>query len=1329
MSEGNRSPILFKARLRPLEDVFDETVLGTPVPVAHSTVSQKGKQRTFLIPAKNAAHNAMPLLEHTSTKVTTIIEPIPKPDSCNNSNGSASILNINSIPGLSGSVLEPSLNAAPAGGETAKVVHRPPSNARIETPPSVEGSEGENMGVELDKAELQRLEEDFSDLECLTSGAEETLPTKACAIPLAGDSNSQRDQLDGSATTVSSLQSATHNSNKMEPVTEKRKESIVSTSKPDWSRGNQPEQSRKPVDAEYRKRSLIPTKKVPPTNPLLRAILDAQISASPVEGDKNVPDIARLTGLSSTLGIESSGSGEMPAVQASTASCKSKKAETSSFTGSPGGCRFNDSTKVSSFGPIAYDADPPNNRPVQEHSTINPTNEGHTDLEQSSTFVSCLHMSDIDGLLDKMGVLGTDDMSNVHTPTAARRKHSAPVSFQLTKRSIAEQRAIRLRLKQMAVPKCGLIKSAVPNGVTSLGKENHPPVVCPQDQSKSSPTSDLNLPHPVSRVSLHSAPGEKQRSPTEGSDAGGQEQKIQSANSCASQKISHPCPLLSNTDSLIWCGAICGQVHRQHLLIKHQQDNPVTIRLFISRGNDAFKISDERGSLFTGAVSIRLPPNLEYTVHVGYDARHPFSWDVGQLQLAVDEPTRSVWKVRLIGYTSRSQLECSCCTRLSSTLYWTTAFRCRSKTSDSIKQQFSPSLRGQLISHGNAFQSTVTSVVLTNFGDRAAWVVAFLELPEKIDSSSADDRTKSFIAAFDPLSGVTVEPGRMVIASKQSASVMITLPQNMNSARVLFFYGDEVLRHQYRQHYALPGKPSSEIYKDSHRQRPQVKRTDLMTYFKNETPFQIVEVPPSLRHPIRPEDWRKALSQQLRSREHLTLNIYAQQNEETVVEDECRADVDGTVVTDRRSQKTTTRSDSSATLASIFVQEEAFRNRRSATSVKPDEAVEICDSGTQDSHRVDEIVTQLASGSDVTGNPYASHLGLLPSSAPLRLKLDPPNTLVFPSCAAADVKSDGSFSLTSVHTLPSNMAWRLMWLAHPVSDVRHTDADQSCTQNMRVRGLNDECVFYCASSKKNIAYRINEQHPRGPGQGDGLLTSDVSSSSVIIPFVFHPPSLKGLYLQDWCLTVWLQPTSQQLANSEAQRNFETTTSVDPTGVNTLRYLFSVTMEGQRTYPLSPKAPVTSMCTTTSLTQQSPLSRPMERPVFSNHLTQEHPKSWQRVGPLIISGLPVVFNPVDGKSATPSSSYQLTITNSLKDDMVFVKLGPPQPPFHIVRPNETRFRILPNRCVHVHLAFCPTESGSASSSLRVEAARLSASDPHSLSNLNKLEIPLAGSSQQ
>ncbi len=94
-----------------------------------------------------------------------------------------------------------------------------------------------------------------------------------------------------------------------------------------------------------------------------------------------------------------------------------------------------------------------------------------------------------------------------------------------------------------------------------------------------------------------------------------------------------------------------------------------------------------------------------------------------------------------------SSIQCSLCRCVDETTYWTSAFPDR----DSVDQSL-PSGR-----------TYYARVMLTNFGLRAAWILAVARRPHFEDDENSGDGS--------PLEGVSIKPERFVLRPSQSQVV------------------------------------------------------------------------------------------------------------------------------------------------------------------------------------------------------------------------------------------------------------------------------------------------------------------------------------------------------------------------------------------------------------------------------------------------------------------------------------------------------------------------------------------------------------------------------
>ncbi|GAA51424.1 hypothetical protein CLF_106088 [Clonorchis sinensis] len=1264
--------------------------------------------------------------------------------------------------GLSGSVLDPSLDVKGA----SKIPDRGPTEKSVEGPLlssfrqptgepallSIEEAEAENREIEIDQAELKLLEDAFGDLDGGASEPECTVPTKACATSTIGDAHVEEEDVDNfiegghnSGTTVSSLTSNSLTSNSQRSVKECApsesqpkndtctEHSLVRTAPPEDVKTGQ-------IDSEC-----VVNSRSPPPN-------QTPVATSPIRPQKPFSNLPCLSGLSSTLDTDLSTThlaskvlhsgrspiriwnqtDEVPRTDGAALLSNTAKTFDTGFNGPYNGQSSNECGEnqtdslirtsndakqtggVRMSGTISSISSQLPNNSRSEDEQITPEVKKLTDkpldswerLDQTSVLVSRLHLSDVDGLLDIV------HKSNGPTePSDDKENRPLDGSRRIGRRLTTLQRILRpspgFSPTTMARPSD--VRQTLPAATAKCHPSHQEPgnteAYKPQPPSTADPLAtspslvrnkQYGAVTKTDTLTATPALSELQSGQlSTGQATTSVVSKADSLDSSSHRKHSGTQPvLLSNLNCLVFCGAVCGQIHHQHLLIKHQLPKPVTLRLLVSPGGDVFKLTDERGYLLTGPHSVCIPPGLEYPVHVAYVARQLLAWDTGQLRLSIeDDSTKSTWKVRLIGYSSSSQLECCCCTRLNSELYWTTATplsnRKTHRKSSSSESKINPPTF--LSPTPMATKGTsVACVVLTNFGLRAAWVLCNVEPRETCRQVSNDK-------AVEIATGALVEPSRMVIGPRQSQNILITMQPGVESARVTFFYGDEVLRHQVRQHYIRPLKSVARRRIGRH-----VKVIDLMEDFTNEIPFQITEMPPRMRHPVRPEDWYQALSKQLHLREHFVLNVYSNGSSSNGTENPDQ--------TESLTEQKPTSADSSPTLTSIVVREDAF--------------------GVGKSRQLSSPVPKFANY-----KPRGCSKTLFRStpSKATPLCLEPEDILVLPSCHAGG-RSQAEFRLRldSHMTDQRDNLWQVECTLHPHSKVNWSN----CSKLQPF----EEPVFISLPSPVT-----RNQRPDSDGHICGFLALGEDNSEMAtlrIPFEFRAPPLANVYRQRWQLRVWAKPYSH-LSSEISATNLIDFVKVDTTYRNGSNAQFDVVLEGQ----------CLSVSTTTESGPNSPVFDPVRTmaPVLNNtNLVRSSLQSStvpsqliplrkhahrHKLGPLLIEGIPVIFSPVNSESEEYVSTYQLELLNCMESNTVFVQLELPKPPFHVVKPVQTRFRIIPKRWVRVQLAYRPTEAGSAKSILGIQTMTLPSDGPHTEATkitgdatpteLYRTEIPLAG----
>ncbi|KAF6775010.1 hypothetical protein AHF37_05634 [Paragonimus kellicotti] len=1143
--------------------------------------------------------------------------------------------------GLSGSVLDQSVmlrNTPHIHTQATRLpshiasttVFKAPTEPESTSALSVEEVEAENQAIQIDQAELQLLEDAFSDLDCAATETEYTLPTKACAtmgnhvIDLSGTCSANggdKANDSGTISTISSLPSVMDTSQPHESrVTEvKRVEMSLITGDKIGSDYVLSKSASRPCDETEIESKAIPKSQSnldsqPPPSPLVSGgapgvspTLTSVFRSPPTSltrTQRRFSHLPCLTGLSSIWETESGESinNAQPSFMLSTSSSTAPNVPaTDAVPSHPPSPRtrmtvVNSNESVDGLLQDAVAAAPDNRRmrhvassepdqssPMgqnlvssivadqdvmkndktrvptasQEVTTLTlvttltnknsvphdtkdvsttqfagvfnvvPSSDAERqtnqveeaalpDSDQSGMLVSCLHMSDVDGLLDMFHKKN----NNTHQADLIK-DHTVPRDLNLDRRVIARQRLARLRSRQdlepttvpsaqtekRTLPWLNVVQSAQRDSLTQDSHdlspkpvdENNPPLPqfsCPtcEPSFQSTVGDPPGAPLSDNQIRRSSIPVLKEQQLNQLNTTFVQSQtatNMPSGTLDAPQISSKPpvlSPLLSNTDCLIFCGAVCGQINRQQLLIKHQLHKPVNVRLLVSPGGDVFKLADERGYLLTGSHTVHLPPGLEYTVHVAYAAHHPMTWDIGHLQLAIDQPERYI-----------------------------------------------------LSGHSNSVNTGHT--------------------------------------------------------------------------------------------------------------RRHVKIADLMCDFANELPFQLVEMPTQLRHPIRPEDWRQALSKQLRLRERLVLNVYVTESDSSDSTKDLGAPE--LQIESETACRGRTCSASSPSLLSIMVQEDAFSNCRSSTT------------------RMDQMTR---SSERTRSQPFVRNADSVDHAGTF-LRLDPPNKLVFPT-PQEHIKSEAKFILRLQESPPGQTesnatVYRIMCLAQPTSRVHQSAVkDESALNSSSLEGrpLHNEHVFMFVPSTSSSA---SSAEPSGKhlcdGQTCGLLSTAPHLVDLHLSFEFCPPlGIKTVcYRQHWQLTIWLQPATTVLT-SRIQL---------PGGL-----LFSRLLEGQFSpiqsrIDLSPKA----FCDRTSISPSSTHpSRTDAQSMVNRIFTVANPKrsAIHKLGPMLIQGLPVNFAPVDSASSdSPVSTYQLELFNRMKKNTIFAQLELPKPPFHVVKPTQTRFRIL------------------------------------------------------
>ncbi|VDP73667.1 unnamed protein product [Echinostoma caproni] len=605
-------------------------------------------------------------------------------------------------------------------------------------------------------------------------------------------------------------------------------------------------------------------------------------------------------------------------------------------------------------------------------------------------------------------------------------------------------------------------------------------------------------------------------------------------------------------------------------------------------------------------------------------------------------------------------------------MYWTTAVRVACPTNQTIRPSSvittspsGPRLDVLSMSASRTEQHcmngvSITSVVLTNFGNRVAWVWALAEIlpTDNIVSGTAEPIESSMTSNA---ASISIEPCRVVIGPQHSQQIIITLPSSVKSCRVVFHYGDEVLRHQVRQHYILPRSPQSREDADVppalRKGRRKIRVADLMRTFTNEVPFPIVEVPSALRKPIRTEDWRRALSQQLSLRQHLVLNVYAVSEGIAVMSQDMHS-------VDQRT-KTTRRSDSPITLASIHVETEAFHSQSKSTGSSDtpgDELSEHLPNLQYDKHTERKSVQPPPSTS---GSDPDQASGNQPRT--IQLELNPQKLLVFRSCLPLE-KNTGKFplivfsvfpdighgrftlSINAATGWPSDYLCKVMWSAFPVSDVRQHALPEAGKPRSPSYSIAKGPIFRCVGSTGASTHAdCDARSIRGFGVIPLFKTKEHHKPNDLqLPFVFCPHEARSVYTQDWCITVWTQPISATRLSGEITQS---RSSVDSTDRATSQFVLPITLEGQslgsNVHSTAAMEPNHLSNVATVRSPPSTVSRTGQLITVHNGATRiSRSGRVMELGPLRISGLPVHFKPIPGCSDSPHRSHEAIVIRLL-----------------------------------------------------------------------------------
>uniref|UniRef100_A0A5K3FM46 SHR-BD domain-containing protein n=1 Tax=Mesocestoides corti TaxID=53468 RepID=A0A5K3FM46_MESCO len=319
------------------------------------------------------------------------------------------------------------------------------------------------------------------------------------------------------------------------------------------------------------------------------------------------------------------------------------------------------------------------------------------------------------------------------------------------------------------------------------------------------------------------------------------------------------CPLLASSRCLFWRAGTYGHESKQQFILRQDSDNFMKVRLRITSGADCFTLLDHRGRPApNGSRLIELPPRLACSVTVVYKPNPPFFWHAGALSLRLVPPESAVksnkshyyWQ-RLIGYVAGSIVQCDICRRVDETTFWTSAF--------SSPNTVDRPLYLKNVETNDA--SYYAHVSINNIGLRMAWVFAVAMRPNS-------DRRSS----LTPLPGVSVKPSRFVLRPSQSQDVIISISGEPSEVQVLFYNGDEILRHQCRKQFASAGQPVEAPSETLPRPHRRLRSAYVLRPFDGEIDDMTDELPPSI--PANLYNWQAALHEEQSTRTPLSLTVY-----------------------------------------------------------------------------------------------------------------------------------------------------------------------------------------------------------------------------------------------------------------------------------------------------------------------------------------------------------------------------------------------------------------------------------------------------------------------
>ncbi|CAH8491546.1 unnamed protein product [Heterobilharzia americana] len=1256
-------PILYKGVIDP--KIVNETILGSPVPVAHSTAGQDKLSNYHK--HNQIYYNNILSPSPAFDKQTYIIQPTTKNIQYAD-NKECSILNINTIKGLSDSLLNGTLHVRSHSEETKKSSIENRQMKQIDTF-NIEQCHHSLTNSPTDIEELKMLEEAFSDFDCDTS--ENTAPTRVCET-FAHRVSCKRSFIgeecsEDNTTSVPSLQSTEGSCEAEGSIADVQVQNpTVSKQSPVSPLITEPStpvsewySSENIIDDQKSKQSFLSLQTKQYTQvPCLKdisSILEINANKTKLNNNCLPPKLCTTTSFVKANNI------------VSYSSVDDIKNTLSNYTDNYDLKYTTTNIKLQTTPQISKDnvsdqtlntQQTMNNIIDTDSLKLKDDSINQPDISQYD--ISCLHMSDIDDLLDMITAKSKQTGSKL---TVEYDK----LSSQLTKQLAAVRQVLKPTVNNRNNNNNNNTTTTTTATTTTTTNNNNNTT---DSSKKLSSLNGKRSNFPVSKLEtmkenippMNTSCSMKDNitqhsDPVQSSECINPKTNIISLEVSKLQKV----PILSNTNCLIWSGAICGQIHRQHFLIKHQLDRPVTISFAIHPKSEVFKLVDENGYLITGIFRVHLPPNLEYEVNVAYVATHPVSWNFGYLHLRLkDELRSSTSKVRLIGYTNSSQLVYSCCSKLSANVYWTIASKI------DVDYEINEKSNREILHSSKSHLSgcCIASISISNFGARSAWVYARVEwLDQKFEKQ--DDIKEHFDC------GVIIEPKALVIGSKQSQNIVFTLKSGVKAARIVFYHGDEVVRYQFRQLFTESQKISSKMINkksNCNRKDNHLRLTDILENFVHEQSIQVVELPPASYNDLRPQDWHQAIIDQVHHCERIFLYIYASSEDQTS---------DNSNHLGTYSLNSLSESIIDSSLPSVFVQHDAFKHRNSLNSTLQNISTTL----------IPQSLTRKISlqGKYPSTNPSSSiSTREITFSQSPKLKLSPPHNLLFPPCVSG-CSSEAYFSVSlEQSTLSNNSLWRVFWSVNPVTDVQFRIPTINSSSSIIKKSINEFNVFQLFQSKIQ-QYNFNESTYK-----IGFLSNNVKKSefhSLLIPFIFNPLSYyENTIYQDWHLNFWLEPSkSNKFHQHEIQLDLNDSIT------------FLVTLEGSCRKHISSTKELSSHLQNlqeNKFKYSSTLNNSTLLPSIDDTLKSV------RVGPLDIIGLPVTFDIINSKSTTRSCSYNIMLINRMKMIEAFVKLQLPNPPFHIIEPKETRFRILPRSRVKLVLSFQPYNLGHANSVLGI-----------------------------